>query len=225
MNITALIQCRDNSVRCPNKATALIDGLTMLEHLHRRMMAVGGVDGVVVSTSIKSANIIDLCQEKNWKYWAGSEDDLLSRHLGAAMTYDADVILRSTADCVFHDPQIIDAAIGVWKEQRGRADAMLSWHDNYRTFSEGLDFEIVRVDAMRRLMQDPNCPREDWLTFMDRSPKYKVMGFAYQERHGHDLHLSVDTEEDLERAREMMKIVGEDYRYSATLIAERMTRR
>ena len=224
MKLIALLQAREGSSRLPNKALLDLNGLALLEHVRRRLMAVGCLDGVVVSTSVESPNIIDFCQERKWKYWAGSEDDLLSRHLGAAMTYDADAILRVTGDCLFHDPSMLDKMCGAFTQAR-TADALINWHHGNRTVSEGLDAEIVTVDCMRRLMQDKNCPREDWLTFLDRSPNYNVMGWAYPNRVGHDLHLSIDTPEDLEMARKMLEIIGNDeHRYQVTMSAYRRVR-
>lgn len=217
MKLIALIQARDSSSRLPFKATLDVNGMTILEHIHRRISAVGRVDEVVVSTSTGSEKIIALCQERGWKYWAGDESDLLSRHLGAAMTYDADAALRVTGDELFHDPAMLEPACATFAESK-QADAMTNWHRGNRTVSEGLDFEIVRVSCMRKLMQDRNCPREDWLTFLDNSPNYAVMGWAYPTRFGHDLHLSIDTPEDLEMARAMLLQIGNDeWRYEVTL--------
>lgn len=182
------------------------------------------LDDVVVSTSENSDEIIDYCGERKWKYWAGSETDLLARHLGAAMTYDADVILRVTGDCPFHDPEILDRMLGGFREMKG-ADAMGNWFGGKRTLSEGLDAEIVTVKAMRRLAQDKNCPREDWMTYLQLSNRYKVAGWAYPTRAGNNIHLSVDTDDDLERARKIMGIIGNDeYRYAMTLKAWEATK-
>lgn len=224
MKILALLQAREGSERLPHKALLDINGMTMLEHIHRRLSSMGTIDGVVVSTSVESDGIKELCSEKKWKFWAGSESDLLSRHLGAALTYDADAILRVTGDCVFHDPAILDKMVASFKTAY-RADACINWYHGFRTISEGLDAEIVTTDCMRALAQDRNCPREDWLTFLDRSPHYSVMGWAYPVKHGEEIHLSVDTVEDLERARKMMTILGNDsWEYPKTLKAWEMAK-
>lgn len=179
---------------------------------------------MVVSTSENSSQIIDWCQSGNWKYWAGPEEDLLARHLGAAMTYDADAVLRVTGDCPFHDPSMLEAMVSGFLESKS-ADALINWHLGNRTYSEGLDAEIVTVACMRKLMQDKNCPREDWMTFLDRSTRYRVMGWAYPERVGQDVHLSIDTPDDLARARAMMSILGDaEWKYPFTLKAWEMTK-
>lgn len=186
-------------------------------------MACGMLDEVVVSTSEESWNIVDHCKENGWKYWAGSESDLLSRHLGAAMTYDADAILRVTGDCIFHDPAILDRMVSEFSTMKS-ADALGNWFGG-RTISEGLDGEIVTVKTMRALMQDRNCPREDWVSYLKLANRYNVAGWAYPEKLGHTIHLSIDTEDDLKRARRMMEILGNDeWRYLETLKAWEATR-
>lgn len=222
MRIVGIIQARDHSTRLLGKALADVNGLPVISHVYRRLSAVGMLDGIVVSTSTESPMIVDHCLENGWKYWTGSESNLLARHLGAAMTFDADAILRITCDCIFHDPSMLDKMLGGFIATK--ADALINWHLGNRTVSEGLDAEVISVATMAKLERDRNCPREDWVSHLDRSEKFRVMGWAYPERVGHELHLSLDTEEDLKRTREMMAILGNDeYRYQFTLKAWEMT--
>lgn len=218
MNLIGLIQARDASDRLPRKATMDLNGKVLIHHLYDRLMAVGSLDKVVVSTSVQSPEIIGWCKVNDVPYYAGPEDDLLTRHLGAAEMCKADAILRTTGDQPFHDPAMLDKMIGGFRQARG-ADALINWHDGQRTISEGLDAEIVNVRVMRELNKDKNCPREDWLTFLDRSPRYRVMGWAYPDRVGHKIHLSVDTPEDLEQAKLMLSWLGEARGYIDTLKA------
>lgn len=219
MRLIGLLQARGGSTRLPNKSIMDVNGLPIIEHIRNRMCAVGTLDDVVVSTSLNSFEIIDFCKDKNWKFWAGSEDDLLSRHLGAALTYDADAILRCTGDQLFHDPVILEKMVAAFRNSK-QSDAIINWHMGRRSISEGLDAEIVTVDAMRKLAQNVNCPREDWMTFLDRSERFRVGGWSYPNRVGHDIHLSIDTPDDLGIARKMMLFLGNDnWKYQNTLAA------
>ena len=218
MKIIGIIQARDNSSRLPNKATLPINGKLLIAHVWSRLYSVGQLDFVVVSTSKESPRIIKWCQENEIQYHVGSESDLLSRHIGAAEAFDADAVLRVTADCLFHDPAMLELMITGFL--KAKPEALINWHNGYRTVSEGLDAAIVTTMAMRTLSQSKECPREDWLTHMDKH--YRVMGWAYPERIGHDLHLSIDTQEDLDMAEKMLKIIGNDnWSYKATLEAYR----
>jgi spore coat polysaccharide biosynthesis protein SpsF len=223
VRVIALIQARDNSARLPRKATLDINGKVLIQHVYDRLMAVGRLDGVAISTSNESPEIVGYCKINEIPHYVGSESDLLSRHLNAAVTYKADAVLRVTGDCIFHDPAMLDRMIGGFLESR--PDALVNWHLENRTVSEGLDAEIVAVKAMRLLDSDRTCPREDWPTYMDRSRKFRVMGWAYNKRLGHEIHLSIDTPSDLERARRMLEILGNDtYGYIDTLKAWEATK-
>src|SRR6185503_1437299 len=92
-----------------------------------RLNAVGGLDGVVVSTSTESPETIGWCKINEVPYHAGSETDLLARHLGAAVKFKADAILRVTADCPFHDPHILD--LMAQEFSKAKADMVTNWHD------------------------------------------------------------------------------------------------
>lgn len=203
----------------PFKATTDINGRVLIDHVYRRVCAVGRLDGVVVSTSVESPEVIGWCKVNEVQHYVGSEEDLLSRHLNAAILFKADAILRITADCLFHDPAMLEQMIGVFLETKG-ADALINWHRGARSASEGLDAAIVTRRCMAMLDLDKNCPREDWLTFLDYSSRYRVAGLAYPNRVGHELHLSIDTPEDLEMARKMLEILGNDeWGYGKTLEA------
>lgn len=217
MKIVGLLQVRDGSVRLPGKALADINGMPLLEHVWKRLSAVGTLYECIVSTSKESPEIVGYCMKTGIPHWVGSESDLLSRHLGAAAVTKADAILRVTGDCLFHDPHLLD--LMATRFARNPCDIMTNWHDG-RTVSEGLDAEFVRVGAMRFLAETKSCPREDWITFMTKSERYRVGHYWAPQELGHDLHLSVDTPEDLDLAREMMKILGSDeYDYSKTVKA------
>lgn len=223
MRLIALIQCRDGSTRLPRKCTALIGDKILLQHIYDRAQMAGSLDGVVVSTSSDSPEIVSYCKLNDIPHYVGSEEDLLSRHLGAALTYKADAILRITGDELFIDPALLDAMAAAFVESK--ADALINWHLEARTISEGLDCAIVTTKAMQKLNQDKHCPREDWISYLDkRVSKYRVMGWAYPERMGHELHLSIDTLEDLERARRMIGVLGNETAYEMTLSAWEATK-
>lgn len=220
MRLICLIQARDSSTRLPKKATMDLNGKTMIGHVYDRITAVGGLDAVVVSTTEDSPEVMGWCKVNEVPYHTGPDYDLLDRHLGAAKKYNATSILRITADCPFHDPAILDKMVGAFKKARF-ADGISNWANQERSVSEGLDAAIITTWTMERLSIDRNCPREDWISYLFLHPtKYRCMGFRWPQRIGHEWHLSVDTPEDMERARKMMAILGNnEYGYVKTLEA------
>ncbi len=227
MKIIGLIQARDNSSRLPRKCTTDINGKVLIHHIWDRLQAVKGIGGAVVSTSVNSPEIVGWCKINDIPHFVGSEDDLLSRHLAAAVLNDADAILRVTGDELFIDPALLDETIRAFRLYK--CDALINWHHGIRAVSEGLDCAIVPVSVMRKLGEEKNCPREDWLTYLDNNRRFKVSGGPFASispNNGVDLHLSVDTPTDLARSRAMLEWLGSNdrYSYNETLQAYEATR-
>ena len=224
MKIIGILQARDGSTRLPKKATTDINGKVLIHHVWDRLKAAERLDEVIVSTSINSPEIIGWCKTYDIPYHAGPEDDLLTRHIGAAEKCKADAIMWITADCLWHDPFLLDTMILVWKEGiLSKMDAGALWVSNRvgrRDISEGLDAEIYLTSLLKTLAADPDCPRESFSLYLAENWKKYPCWRQGGSGKGRHLHLSIDTPEDLTLARKMMEIVGnDDYRYDRTLEA------
>jgi spore coat polysaccharide biosynthesis protein SpsF (cytidylyltransferase family) len=113
--------------------------------------------------------------------------------------------------------------IRMYKTYYPKFRGMTNWGFG-RTVSEGLDAEIYSLELLAELDRDLKCPREDFATYaaqnklveawpLRRDPLYPI---------GQDIHLSIDTPEDFDRAERMLKILGNDeWRYEKTLEAYR----
>lgn len=216
-----------NSTRLPSKVLKEINGLPLIVHIYRRLLACRELDGVVVSWGGEAGR--DQMREASLRYalrWAmvgPKDDDLISRHQVASIGYDA--FVRITADCLFHDPQLIDNMVATYRNRYPKVRG-LSNRIPYRTVSEGLDCEIVSSELLAQLDRDPQCPRETFCTYAEEKGYLSPYPPAELHRYpiGQDLHLSIDTPEDFARAEKMLKILGNDeWRYEETLKAYRAT--
>lgn len=221
VKICGIIQARDNSTRLPGKALLDLNGMPMIQHVLNRVRAVKSLDSVVVSTSVDSPRIVKWCKRNDIDHFVGSETDLLSRHLSAAITHKADAILRATADCPFHDPALLEQHIRNFR--KCDVDLYTNW-GNGRAVSEGLDCALATVQGMQEL-GGMKCDREDWITWAIDRDAILQRHASSDDPQGADLHLSVDTPIDLEMAREMLNILGlEQYQYVETLKAYEQVR-
>lgn len=219
MRLIGIIQARDNNTRLPGKALMDINGELMIEHVYKRAKAVRRFDEVVISTSKNSPRIIEWAHRSGIDVNVGLEENLLKRHLTAMLDREAAIGVRWTADCPFHDPWLTEKLIDAFLASGD--DIMANWYPNQQ-ISEGLDAAIFTSKLLEKLSDDKDCPREDWINYAAR--KYQKWLIHYIER-GTDLHLSVDTPDDLERARKMMAYLGNDeYRYEKTLEAYEATK-
>ena len=108
-----LIQVRMKSTRLPKKAMIEIEGKTIVEHLIERVKMAKMADVIVVCTSTHrdDAVLIEVAKQAGVKWFAGSEENVMERFLGAAKQEGVDGIVRATGDCPLADFAHIDKAI------------------------------------------------------------------------------------------------------------------
>ena len=148
MRTVAVIQARMGSTRLPNKVLAELGGRPMLAQVVARVRRARTIDEVVVATTTtRHVDVIeDFCAREGIACFRGSEDDVLDRYYQAARAFNADVVVRITADCPLHDPEVIDAIVGHFDPAR---------HDYVsntirRSYPDGLDTEVIAMAALER---------------------------------------------------------------------------
>ena len=221
------------STRLPGKVLKEVNGLPLIVHIYRRLLACKELDGVGISWGVHDdCEVLEKLVDRYGLFaHAGMENDLINRHRCAAASigkYDA--FVRITADCLFHDPAYIDAMVAEYRNHYPKYRGLTNWYP-HRTISEGLDAEIYSMELMAELDRDPKCPREDFATYAALNGHVKTRWMPLdklqessltdeQIKAGMEAHLSIDTQEDLDRAEKMLKILTNDeWRYSETLKA------
>lgn len=215
MKIAALIQTRYNSSRLPGKAVKEVGGLPLLWHVYRRVLGCSTIDEVSVAVGDdRPEPILDLCDLFGMHWRVGPEKDLLKRLIEAAVWMKADAVLRVRADCLFLDPILLDDMVFDWQLRYPRFRAMSNWPRRY--CSEGLDAEIWTLELLMALDRDALCPREDFATYALKQGL--VEPHAHALMGGEDLHMSIDTAEDLRHAEKVLGRIGcDDWKYRTTL--------
>lgn len=112
-HIIATIEARMASNRLPGKVLLPACNKPLLSHLIERLQRVPSLDAIVVATTINNTDdpIVELSNKLKVGCFRGSENDVLSRVLGAAQAYGADVIVEITGDCPVIDPDIVQHCI------------------------------------------------------------------------------------------------------------------
>jgi spore coat polysaccharide biosynthesis protein SpsF len=80
----------------------------------------------------------------------GSEENVLERYYFAALKYNADIIIRVTADDPFKDYRIIDNAVKLIKQFK--YDFVCN--NNPVSFPEGLDVEVLTMSSLKKSFQN-----------------------------------------------------------------------
>lgn len=113
VKVGIFIQVRMKSTRLPKKAMIEIEGKTIIEHLIERVKMAKMPNVIVVCTSTHpdDAILTKVAEKAGVKWFAGSEEDVMERFLGAAKQEGIDIIVRITGDCPLVDHEYIDKAI------------------------------------------------------------------------------------------------------------------
>jgi spore coat polysaccharide biosynthesis protein SpsF len=100
MNIAGIIQARTGSTRLPGKVVKKIGNKTVLEILLCRIKNLKLFNKLIVATTTKREDdIIETISLQNAvQIFRGSEENVLDRYYQAAKEYNADIIVRITAD-------------------------------------------------------------------------------------------------------------------------------
>jgi spore coat polysaccharide biosynthesis protein SpsF len=216
------------SSRLPGKVLLDIEGATMLERVVDRTGYSKWVDRVVVATSVDpSDNPIEaLCAGRGYSSYRGSTGDVLDRYYQAARMYQADVVVRITADCPLIDAGVIDQTIEAFFDNRvleqnldERLDASRYPWDFAanrlpppwkRTYPIGLDTEVCTFQALERAWKEAREPhqREHVMPYLyEQAGRFRVLQIDHDPDYG-ALRWTVDTAEDLELVRRIYEHFG-----------------
>jgi spore coat polysaccharide biosynthesis protein SpsF len=213
MKVVAIIQARTGSTRLPGKVLLDLAGEPMLVRDMNRLARADTLDQVVVATTVKPADdgIVDLCQERDWSCFRGSEEDVLDRYYRAAKAHEADAVVRITSDCPLIEPQVVDKVVNAFLERQPGLDYASNTAPE-RTFPRGLDIEVMRFDALERAWREDDNPawREHVTPYIRRHPElfesYSVLNDEDLSR----MRWTVDTPEDLAFVRRIYEHFGHD---------------
>lgn len=200
MKIVAIVQARMGSTRLPNKVMMPINDVPMIELLLKRLSRARKLDQIVLATSVSAANepMVRHLRDLGYVCVQGSENDVLDRFVQAASEVAADVVVRITGDCPLVDPALVDECV----------DRFLSSDVDYfsnispPTYPDGLDIEVVRVDALKQAMRESTkaFDHEHVTPYVRESGVFRVGNMGY-ERDLSGLRWTVDELADLELIR------------------------
>ncbi|WP_321419193.1 glycosyltransferase family protein [uncultured Methanomethylovorans sp.] len=197
----AIIQARMGSTRLPGKVMKPLLGKPMLEHIITRVQASKMIDQIVIATTQKSEdNIIsDYAKEHHVEFYRGSSEDVLDRYYQAAKKYDADVIVRITADDPLKDPQIIDEILHEYIGASGKYDYISN--TIIPTYPIGLDIEVFSFKSLSKAWMEAERQiyREHVTPYIWSNPQiFNLKNYEYTGENLSTLRWTVDTKEDFE---------------------------
>jgi spore coat polysaccharide biosynthesis protein SpsF len=199
--IVAIIQARMTSSRLAGKVLIDIAGFPMLYHVIRRVSSAQMVDQIVVATTEDPADdqIEEFCNSNGVFCFRGHPFDVLDRYYQAASKFQADIIVRITADCPMMDPTLIDSLLQSFLDTGVDFGANRLPPPWKRTYPIGLDIEIARFEALEKAWQEAESQfeREHVMPYLyDHPGRFKIM-LAHHEPDYGEKRWTVDTPLDL----------------------------
>ena len=179
----------------------------MLEHLVNRLRPVPSLGGIVLATTTNKTD--DVLKEFSIRMgigcYRGSENDVMSRVIGAAESEGADIVVEITGDCPIIDPKIVEQTISVFKSNQ--VDYVSNGH--IRSFPDGMDTQVFRLDALKRsaAMTNDRLDREHVTLHMRNHPELFTHAHlvAPPELHWPELGLTLDEPKDYELIKKIIE--------------------
>ena len=220
--VIAIVQGRMGSSRLPGKILADIAGQPMLSRVFIRTSRAATVTETVFATTTDSSDypVAEYCDFAGIPFTRGSQFDVLDRYYQAAKEYNADVVVRITADCPIIDPDLIDNAVNTLLDGEYDFVANRLPPPFGRTYPIGLDTEVCTFTALETAWKDAKetFHREHVMPYLYEgveliaenrtlSTGISPRGFKIAQLHHitdfGDYRWTVDTPEDLEFMRQI----------------------
>lgn len=215
-----VIQARMGSTRLFGKILKDYEGKTLLGHiLYRLEQRVMADTEIVVATSVLPADDVveAFCKSKSVKCFRGDEQNVLSRYYECAKQNHYDDVVRMTGDNPFPDIDELNRLIAYHKERK------MDFSENFSVLPIGVGMEIFTFGALRDSMMQACLPKhfehaDEYV--LDHADEYRFGTLnVVADKNRPDIRLTVDTQEDYDRACYVLKNAGEEYVTTETAIA------
>ncbi len=214
VKIVAIIQARMGSTRLPGKVMKTLGDRTVLAQVIRRVKACQLIDQIVVATSNQPHDDVIVAEAEKYQvnWFRGSENNVLERYYQAAQAYQADVIVRITADCPLLDPVIVTEMLWSFiKALKGGLPIDYLSNCLHRSYPRGLETEIFTFNALTKAYQCATLgyEKEHVTPYIYLHPDKFYLHNQASDKDYSDYRLTLDTEEDWQLMRTIYQSIYE----------------
>lgn len=199
----AILQARMSSSRLPGKVLKEINGRPMIYWQLKRISHAKNIDQVVVATSADSTDdpLIDFLNSEKVLYVRSSLNNVKKRFDDVLTHFPTETFIRLTGDCPFVMPNLIDELVDAFFE------ANVDYLSNTikPTFPDGLDVEVVKSEAFKKLNKFNLTKAEvEHVTYglYSRKGQFATKNFVNSDDLS-NLRWTVDYQEDLDFVRQV----------------------
>ena len=203
MKIVVVVQARSMSTRLEGKVFLPLCGKELLIRMLERVEGSCFNPEIVVATTCNKEDdrIERLCEKEGKKYFRGSENDLLDRHLQTGILCGADVVVKIPSDCPLIDTETIDKVLRYYLRNAGKFDYVSNLHP--ATYPDGNDVEVMSIECLEKAWEESEeeYEREHTTPYIwDNPEKFRIgnvewgNGLDYSMSH----RFTIDYKEDYE---------------------------
>jgi len=218
--LTAVIlQARIDSSRLPGKSLLLLDGKPLVFRVMEALNQVPADVRILACPEDSLLSFTYLAKEANFQILAGPKEDVLERYCMAIRKYSIDRVIRATGDNPF---VFADAAASINDE----AVSLKADYAGYGELPYGAGVESVAASALLRACEQAKLQpeREHVCPYLYNHPElFNIHRPPAPARwHYPDIRLTVDTQEDFDRAKELYaELKNEQNRYNGETIIKK----
>jgi spore coat polysaccharide biosynthesis protein SpsF (cytidylyltransferase family) len=157
--VVGIVQARMGSTRLSGKSLLPLADIPSILVLLSRLKRCTRMNELWLATTLASEDdrLADTVAAAGWSVFRGSSDDVLDRFFVLAQLRSADVIVRLTGDCPFHDAKLVDSVVA----RHMTTDGVRYTSNTIRpTFPDGLDVEVFTISALAEAHLNATDPRE-----------------------------------------------------------------
>ncbi len=150
MKISCIIQARMNSKRLPGKVMMKINKKYMIDYLISRIQKIKLISEIIVSTTTNDEDIklVNYCKKRKYKYFRGSEKNVLDRIYKTALRFNCEIIVFITGDCPIVDYKIIIKNIKYYLKYSKKFDYV--GNSFVRSYPDGMDIHVFPFKTLKK---------------------------------------------------------------------------
>lgn len=211
MKIGIIIQARIGSTRLPGKVLKKIETKTLLEHILFRLEKLKHSCNIIIVTSkLKKDNLIeDFCKKNDINCFRGSESNVLERYYLCAKQNAFTHIVRLTADNPFSDIEELDNLIEL------HVNSKADYSRSFGSLPKGVGAEIFTFEALEKsyILGKKENHKEHVNEYIEENEdKFRIEELKVSiEKNRPDISLTVDTQDDYQKACFIVKNSENEY--------------
>jgi len=196
--VIGVLTARMASNRLPGKVMQVVAGKTLFAHHVERLRHVRGLDGIFLATSQDSVNnaLIAEAETLGCGWYAGSEQDVVERHIALCEREHADAVVRVPCDSPLFDMDSASALVDAFKREYYDYGYVANM-----TMIQGTVKELVSCKALCRVHGLYKGPAIT-LKIIENMHEYKIYSmYIDNDLVRYDYRLTVDYPADLQLIR------------------------